>query len=93
MRKYWGNFLWSGNPNDSERPEGFDGEKNGNGESAISKSCWNDVAGRVCDDDDLSKEYMVKHFVTGTDKNLETTVEEFRDICKVWYDLDAWMKY
>ena len=94
MRKYWGNFLWSGNPNDSERPEGFDGEKNGNGESAISKSCWNDVGGRVCDDDDdLSQEYMVKHFVTGTDKNLETTVEEFRDICKVWYDLDAWMKY
>ena len=96
MRKYWGNFLWSGNPNDSSRPSALASEleaKNQNGANGIAGSCWNDVTGKVCNDSSSSGKNFVQHFTTGTDPHLEKGVDHFRAICSVWEDLDSWMLY
>lgn len=85
MRKYWGNFMWSGNPNDSTRP---DGDENKNRQDDL--ACWQDMDNSVCDGVDG---FHIHHFVTGTDPDKEMSVQHFKDTCQIWDDLDVWLRY
>ena len=91
MRKYFGNFMWWGNPNFSRRPDKV-AIKNQDGVMGILGNCWDDIDSKSCFPLSNDNDFYVHHFkVENPPANFSiTTVEATKDTCQFWNDLDVW---